>query len=410
MGPSTLPGQTHIEIRGKVLDQKSNEPLPYANIGIKNSSLGTVSNEQGEFDFFVPVDLKNDSLMVSYIGYKTFKESIPNLKGSKIIYLAEPPTVLKEVSVSSEGAKKLIEEALRAIPFVYPKTPYLMEGFHRSWERLHFTDSISYPGTLIEAAVTIYDSGFGQKKSGNKAKEEIYINEVRRSAMMKGWNYGNGNALRDLLNKNVVKYNRGRTFQFIKSFLDSPNTFIYEWEGTTRVNDENLSIVKVEVPNTQKFPAFYRIYISEEDHAILRFDLCGLKKEIDYTLGPWHTENLTETYIFKRYENKPYLSYVKIQYTIKNLDPIKKKVLRTEDYYRELLINNVIITNVEERRKSLSGQKSKEVSLGLQSKAYNEAFWKNYNVVQDNPLDREIIQYFEQSNQGNLFKSNKKDK
>ena len=192
--------------------------------------------------------------------------------------------------------------------------------------------------------------------------------------------------------------------------MDFPNNLIYKWEGTTEINDESLSIVKIEIPNAKKFPAFYRIYISEEDHAILRFDLCGLKKEIDYTLGPWHTESINETYIFKRYENKPYLSYAKIQYTIKNLDPIKKKVLRTEDYYRELLVNNVIITNVEERRKSLSGQKSKEVSLGLQAKKYNEAFWKNYNVIRDNPLDKEIIQYFEQSNQGNLFKSNKKDK
>ena len=184
---------------------------------------------------------------------------------------------------------------------------------------------------------------------------------------------------------------------------------IYEWEGTTQINDENLSIVKIEVPNTRKFPAFYKVYISELDHAILRFDLAGTKKEIDYTLGRWHTEYFNETYVFKRYQQKPYLNYVKRQYTIKHLDPGKKKVLRTEDYYTELLINNVILTDVEARQKSLTSQKSKDVSLALQSKEYNDVFWKSYNVVLENPLDKEIILFFEQKQKsGNQFKTKRK--
>jgi hypothetical protein len=388
-------GQTNLAIKGKILDQKTNAALPYANISIKNNSIGTVSNELGEFEFFAPADLVTDTLMVSFIGYKTFKGKISNLTESKTIYLEESPIVLSEVTVSSEGARKLVEEALKSIPFVYPTEPYLMEGFHRSWEKIDFADSISYPGTLIEAAVTIYDIGYGQKKSA-KAKEEIYISEVRRSAMMEGWNYKNGSALRGLLNKNLVKYPKELAFIFLKSFLNFPNDLIYEWEGTTQLNGENISIVKIEIPNTQKFPAFFRVYISEEDSAILRFDLTGSKNEIDYSIGEWHTQSLHQSYVFKRYQSKPYLSYIKLHYTVKNLDTKKKKVVRTEEYYRELLINNIITTNVEASRKSLAGIKSKEVSLALQANTFNEAFWKNYNTTKENPLDREIIQYFEQ--------------
>jgi hypothetical protein len=400
--------QTRTHLSGKVLDQKTKEALPHANISIKNYSIGTVSNESGEFEFFVPADLATDTLMVSFIGYKTFKEKIFNLAESKTIYLEESPIVLSEVTVSSEGARKLVEEALKAIPLVYPTEPYLMEGFHRSWEKVDFTDSISYPGTLIEAAVTIYDVGYGQKKPG-KAKEEIYINEVRRSAMMEGWNYKNGSALRNLLGKNLVKYNKEPAFIFLKSFLNFPNNMIYEWEGSTKINDENLSIIKIEVPNARKFPAFYKVYISEEDHAILRFDLTGSKNEIDYSIGEWHTQSLYQSYIFKRYQNKPYLSYVKLHYTVKNLDTMKKKVVRTEEYYRELLINNIITTNVEANRKSLSEKKSKEVSLALQVNTFNEAFWKNYNTIKENPIDKEIIQYFEQKGkEENLQKKDSK--
>ncbi|HMI67575.1 MAG TPA: carboxypeptidase-like regulatory domain-containing protein [Cyclobacteriaceae bacterium] len=393
--PNSLWAQSHIEISGRVLDQKSKQALPYSNISIRNSPIGIVSNEAGEFDFFVPIELNSDTLQISYIGYKTFKEIISNLKETTSIYLEESPTVLSEITVSGDGARKLVREALEAIPLVYPTTPYLMEGFHRSWEKGDFTDSISYPGTLIEAAITIYDPGYGQTKSRNKAKEEVYINEVRRSAMREGWNY-NKNFLRILLDKNLVKYSRASLFVFLESFLNFPNSMTYEWEGATRINDENLSIIKIEAINTKKFPAFYKVYISDDDHAILRFELYGQQKVVDYTLGPWILETFNEIYIFKRYRKTPYLSYAKRQYTTKNVDQIKRKVLRTEDYYGELLINNVITTDVAACRKSLSSQKAKDVSLALQTKEYHADFWKSYNVILENPLDKEIIQYFEQ--------------
>lgn len=401
----SMTAQTHIEMKGKVLDQRTKGPLPYANISVKNSSIGTVSNELGEFEFSVPFDLKNDTLIISYIGYKTFWQRISNLTESKTIYLEESATVLNEVTISGEGVKKLAEEALKAIPSVYPSEACLMEGFHRSWEKVDFTDSISYPGTLIEAAVTIYDPGYGQKK---KAKEEIYINEIKRSAVMDGWNYERGNALKDLLDKNLIKHPNVYAFIFLKSFLSFPNNMIYEWEGSTKMDDENLSIIKIEIPNTRKFPAFYKVYISENDHAILRFELYGTKKEIDYSVGEWLVENLRQVYIFKRYQDKPYLNYVKLQYTVKNLDLKKKKVVRTEDYYRELLVNNIITTGVEEVRKGLASKKSKEVSLALQAKSYNEEFWKNYNGIKESPLDKEVIQYFEQNSKPE--KSSKKVK
>jgi hypothetical protein len=290
----------------------------------------------------------------------------------------------------------VLAEALKAISLVYPTEPYLMEGFHRSWEKVDFTDSISYPGTLVEAAVTIYDHGYSRKKP-TRVKEEIYINEVRRSAVMEGWNYKNGSALRNLLNKNLVKYPIEPAFIFLKSFLNFPNDLVYEWEGNTQLDGENISVIKIEVPNAQKFPAFYKVYISEVDHAILRFDLSGAKNEVDYALGEWHTDTLYQSYIFKRYQGKPYLRYVKLQYTIKKLDRIEKKVLRTEDYHRELLINNTIITDVEAKRKSLFAKRANESSLALQAEEYNEVFWKNYNVIKENPLDREVIKYFEQN-------------
>jgi hypothetical protein len=362
----------------------------------------------GEFDFFVPSVFKNDTLVISYVGYKTFKKTVTGSITLSIFSLEEEAVVLNEVVVSSDGAKRLVEDALKSIPLIYPTQPYLLEGFHRSWEKIDFTDSITYPGTLIESAITIYDPGYGQKKESPKSAEETYLTEVRRSAIMDGWDYG-GNMLKQLLQQNLLRHNKATTL-FVKSFLDFPNSFSYEWEGSTKINNENISIVKVEIPNNRNIPAYFRIYISENDKAILKFELHGGQKEIDFTKYDWHTDNVNATYIFKRYMGKPYLSYCIFEYTIKKLDLIKKKVVRTEDYFKELLVNNVIDTDVEEKRKAL-GPASKGNSLAMQAKPYNQAFWENFNLIKENPVDTKIISLFEEQGKlENQFKSKSKKK
>jgi len=74
---------------------------------------------------------------------------------------------------------------------------------------------------------------------------------------------------------------------------------------------------------------------------------------------------------------------------------MRKKIIRTENYHREFQVNNVVTKDVEEKRKMLVTRKATEKSLALQSNVYNEAFWESYNMVLENPLDKEIIEYFE---------------
>ncbi|NOT77352.1 MAG: hypothetical protein HOP08_20725 [Cyclobacteriaceae bacterium] len=388
---NTLKGQDLINISSRVIDKKTRSPLAFANIGIKGESIGTVSNEIGEFDFFLSSQFLNDSLVISFLGYKTFKEKISNLKASKEIGLEELPTLLEEITVSANSAEKIIKDAQKAITDNYPIAPYLMEGFHRSWEKLDSADVKSYPGTLIEAAVMIYDPGYDSKKT----KEKIYINEVRKSNLNAGWNYSNGNWLSNLLERNLIKYPRNAGWLFIKNFFDFSADMKYSWDGTIQFNGENLSVIKVEVKNSKNFPAVYKIYVSETDHAILRFELSGAKNEIEYSMGEWHTEMMDVTYIFRRYENRVFLQYARNQYKIRKLDVKNRKVLRTEDYFREVLVNDIKLDSVKEIYKLLDDDNMAR-SLALSKKPYDEQFWKNYNVIKANPLNKEVILWLEQ--------------
>ncbi len=61
-------------IRGKVIDDKTKETLPYVNLFIGNTTKGTSTNEAGEFTFTnLPIGSYN--IVASMIGY--FSKSTP---------------------------------------------------------------------------------------------------------------------------------------------------------------------------------------------------------------------------------------------------------------------------------------------------------------------------------------------
>ena len=67
LGSFVSPAQ-QITISGKVIDGETKEALPFASIGILGKPIGTISNLQGEFDFHIPANLRNDILAVNMLG------------------------------------------------------------------------------------------------------------------------------------------------------------------------------------------------------------------------------------------------------------------------------------------------------------------------------------------------------
>ena len=63
-------------ITGKVVDKNTNELLVGTNVYISGSKIGAVTNEYGEFALNVPEDLTKGVLVVTFLGYKTFKKEL----------------------------------------------------------------------------------------------------------------------------------------------------------------------------------------------------------------------------------------------------------------------------------------------------------------------------------------------
>ncbi|QEC66753.1 carboxypeptidase-like regulatory domain-containing protein [Panacibacter ginsenosidivorans] len=96
---STVYSQTLL-LKGKVLDAASGKPVAGASVFLSNTSYGSVSNSAGVFEI-TGIRQGNYDLIVSYVGYETYSNSI-SLNASKeglAINIKQKVAELKEVIV-----------------------------------------------------------------------------------------------------------------------------------------------------------------------------------------------------------------------------------------------------------------------------------------------------------------------
>lgn len=105
------------EIRGKVIDGKTQEPLPFANIRLKGTITGTTTDEGG---FFILSTIeKSDSLVISYLGYPTKTVKIKRGASQELnVSLGSDGVELKEVEIKGGKRKRYIDTTAN---YVYHK-------------------------------------------------------------------------------------------------------------------------------------------------------------------------------------------------------------------------------------------------------------------------------------------------
>ena len=88
-------------VKGKVVDKSNKESLPGASIQANGSSVGTITNERGEFELVVPT--ATQSLTVSFIGYKQVQVAV---KASLTVELEPDNMLIDEVVVVGYGVMR----------------------------------------------------------------------------------------------------------------------------------------------------------------------------------------------------------------------------------------------------------------------------------------------------------------
>lgn len=128
---SGIYAQDNSVITGRIINGEDKEPLPFASIRLKNHPIGTISNEEGEFDFYIPKSKRNDTLNISFIGFNSYEVPLANIDRKLEIVLTPSSNVLDEVILTEKNPLDYIKKALERLPENYPQDPYQSIAYYR---------------------------------------------------------------------------------------------------------------------------------------------------------------------------------------------------------------------------------------------------------------------------------------
>lgn len=376
-----------ITISGRVTDIEDQTPLPFASIGLKGTSLGTITNTQGEFDFHIPAGFKDGTMVISMLGYKDLAESVQNLDPDNLnsFNLSKEATMLREVVIlDSLAGGEILQIALNSIEKNYPMKPYSMDGFYRDLKKVD-GKYIS----VLEAAVNIYDKDYSSPRNPFKLRERVSLVEVRKSLNYEfefNKYFDQYNLLEELLLENNVKY---------RSFTDNPLFFQnISREGKNSMGGRTLYELKLRGDHGY----FLHLFIDTETYGIHKMiyrygDGTIALQEINRSGKRVEKIMKMEKVIeFKEFEGKLYLKYLKVKTYYDWVNRNTGKLEAKTELDQMLLINQVKITNLQWIS---TGKKMKRYGLQYQDLPYNKVFWDRYNVIKDTPLDQEIVKDLE---------------
>lgn len=368
----------NITISGKVTDRSTGEPLPFASVGIKGKLISSITNLEGEFDFHLPAEYRNEILVISMLGYPNFEAPVWSLISGdvQLIQMEKVSTVLDEVVVAdSLSGQDVFRIALSRIEINYPMKPFMLDGFYRDVKKVGGTYI-----SLLEAAVKIFDEDYKEPRNKFKLRERVKLLEVRRSM---GYEdrfttyFDQDNLLEDLLLQNNIRYHYLEaapdvTQNIVRekdSYYDGRRIYVLSYRGQTSL----------------------RLFIDKHDYAIIHLEFeSGPTDEVIETRRGLYSkfDGLKKTIDFKKYNNKMYLSFMSSTSKINWYDARTHQLSFETELHQQLLINKV---RPDSDDKIGSTEKMKNYGLQYQDLPYNKKFWEDYNVIKDTPLDNKVL-------------------
>jgi hypothetical protein len=454
--------QSELDLKGKIVDFATYAPLESASIYVENSTIGTVSNVDGKFILSVPRELENDTLVISSIGYKSFRVPVKEFVNDEDIFLEEDIAALDEVLIIAETRPKtgndIVLRAIEELPDNLPDQPYLQKGFLRHRER----NKKEYKW-LIESAITLYDSSYA---SGSRKNLKINVDENRKSYDLRDvdslfvyssylrnttanfkmeskqlrrdtietenlikaikWNDERVNGLSNLFKGrlNLMRNSNKSQALFGKDILGN-----HQFRLDTILVDNGRKLYKIEITrgvdfvglNTigiynEGFEAKGWIYIYWDNYAIKRieYDLIAAsdkqKRRSKSLLGTLNNHKLIISYTDYQGKMYPNYYYYETPKLVKVGDRSSDKLYKTEEerkkdreeqfYYtvQEILFTEIVQDSVE-----IDGALQRSWSDDIfKQRDYNMDFWENYNILLESEEEEKLIQ--DLSKRATLFK------
>jgi len=386
--------QEFHSISGVVRDARTRRPLPFANVFIPGTTIGTVTNLNGVFSLKVQANIESKEFGISHLGYHTSLFNVLEQVGTGKVFFLEPHTVtLPEFVLRPQNPRELVRLAVRRIDQNYPLEPQRLIAFYREAIKQR-RDYVH----IAEAIVEIDQTGYGPQS----ARDRTRILQARKSGDVKRM---------DTL---IVKLQGGPHVAMLLDVVKNPNVILdpqlldaydYELVDVVSLEGEPHYVIDFSPAVRMEFPLYYgRVYINMHSMGI---------SKMEFSLDLSNREKAASNFIIRR---PPRLRFVPtrtnymVTYTNINglyqLSYVRAEMEFFADWRLRLfrtgytLMSEMAITErmpAESDRMALRETfRPTNILSELVPMYFDEEFWGAYNVIEPEESIDLAIQRFNQ--------------
>ncbi len=367
-------------LSGKLLDKESSEPLVFASVYIVGTSIGTVSNSEGEFILKIPSNLTDVKIGVKHVGYRNYNIALNRLELDIVneIKLPREAVMIGEVIITRKDPVELLKSAMGRIDQNYSNTPVMMTGFYRETVK----QNRNYV-SIAEGVLNAYKSSYSKMLDADRVK--IY----------------KGRKGQDLKKMDTItfKFQGGPKTTFILDVVKNPETLLsdeymkyydYKLTGVTTFNDKNCYVIEFDQKSVVDNPLFKgTIYIDVDKLAIagLQFRLSdlGLQQASEFLVkkkpNGMKVETVAANYLvnYSVWKDKWYLNYVRSELRFKCKWPRK---LFSSNYtiMSEMAVTDIDTANLTKYKFNESAKMS-DIFSDQVSAFFDQNYWGDYNYI-----------------------------
>jgi len=376
--PSADSLPVHLLISGKVTDAETSEPLPYATIGIIHRGRGTVTNNNGEFVMKITEQCLNDTLSVSFVGYKNREIPVRSLPGNEMTIRMERDFIpIPEIIIRAQDPQLIIRKAVSSIPENYGTTPAMLTGFYR--EGVYRKKE---PQIYLEAVVKIYKSAYART---------LYNDQIK---VIKSRKIENLEAKDTLAVRLKAGLSSSLTLDGMKELFDfldpeSFNSYDYHLTDIVTIDEQTAYVISFAQKSWVTEPLMKGdVYINVDNYAVIlaEFEINPLyidqtrqsyisRLPHDYSMRPEYVRYRT---LYRCVDGRYYLSHVRGDLGF--LARGKRKLFNSHfNVFFELAVTDHRLTNVE---RFDHDELAPVYSIFSQTiTGYDVEFWKDFDFL-----------------------------
>lgn len=365
-------------VTGIIKDATSSLPIESVSISISNSSLGTISNEEGKFRITLP-DSKN-TLEFSHLYYTVESYAVKANDTEIEVFLTPKSFVLEEVVINHKPGKELLTDAVAASKAKLEKSlllnTYYREFINVDGKYTSFADGLvdyyvkrkSGASDLEVKQSRVFDMKDEDASEREKAIQSANVNDIRE-AISNAYNF---KGVTELLKSDLYYFNveikteeNGNSIEIITV---EPKEGLQEemlYEGTVTYDSKTKLILDIDL----KFSEAHKKYNVVHNVLIAKIKVNNFEKKSSFKLDG-------DKYIMVYSRTKANI-YIKFGKKINNTFEGTCDVT-TLDYK-------------EGEYKIDKDKRYKSNSLFKNGNKYTEEFWKKYNVVLLSDAEEKII-------------------